>query len=67
MSQPYVEAMAMRPDVSYIPCATSSRGETGNIITFTYFEEGDLLYENRDDAENGDKYYDNSIILPLIR
>ena len=67
MSQPYVEAMAMRPAVSYIPCATYSRGGTGNIITFAYFEEGGLLYENRDDAENGDKYYDNSIILPLIR
>ena len=28
-SRPYSEAMAMRPDVTYTPCATSSRGQTG--------------------------------------
>ena len=32
-SQLYVEAMAILPDVSYIPYVTSLRGETGNIIT----------------------------------
>ena len=32
-SQPYSKAMRMRPAVTYTPCATSSRGETGNIIT----------------------------------
>ena len=26
-SQPYSEAMAMRPDVTYTPCATSLRGK----------------------------------------
>ena len=36
-SQPYSEAMAMRPYVTYKPCATSSREQTGNIITFTQF------------------------------
>ena len=35
--------MVMRPDVSYTPYATSSREQTGNIITFTQFEEGNLL------------------------
>ena len=49
-SQPYVEAMELRLDVSYIPCATYSKEETGNIITFAQFEEGDLLSETRDDA-----------------
>ena len=46
--------------VSYIPCATSSREQTGNIITFTQFEEGGLLYETQnllsetcDDTESG--------------
>ena len=39
-SQPYAEAMAIRPDVSYIPCDTSSREQTGNIIMFAQFEEG---------------------------
>ena len=34
-SQPYSEAMDMRPSVTYTPCATSSRKQTGDIITFT--------------------------------
>ena len=34
-SQPYSEAMPMFPDVTYTPCATSSREKTGDIITFT--------------------------------
>ena len=38
--QPYAEAMAMRLYVSYTPCATSLREQTGDIITFTNFEEG---------------------------
>ena len=40
--------MAMRPAVSHIPCATYQREQTGNIITFAQFEEGDLLSETRD-------------------
>ena len=39
-SRPYSEAMAIRPSVTYTPCATSSREQTGNIITFTQFKEG---------------------------
>ena len=38
-SQPYSEAMAMHPVVTYTPCATSSREQTGDIITFTQSEE----------------------------
>ena len=34
-SRTYSEAMAMRPAVSYTPYATSSKEQTGNIITFT--------------------------------
>ena len=34
-SQPYSEAMEMRPTVTHIPCALSSREKTGDIITFT--------------------------------
>ena len=41
-SQTYSEAMSMRTDVTYTPCATSSREKTGNIITFTQFEEGSI-------------------------
>ena len=44
-SQTYEKAMAMRPAVSYITHATSTKKQTGNIITFTHFEEGNLLSE----------------------
>ena len=65
-SQPYAEVMAMHPAVSHTPYATSSKEKTGNIITFTQFEEGGLLSENCDDAESGDKSDDDSIMPPLI-
>ena len=58
--------MAMRPAVSYIPCATSSREQTGNIITFAQFKEGGLLYETFDDAKISDESGDDSIMPPLI-
>ena len=32
--RPYSELMAMRPEVTYTPCATSSGEQTGDIITF---------------------------------
>ena len=32
--------MAMRPDISYTPYDKSSWEKTGDIITFTQFEEG---------------------------
>ena len=65
-SSTYAEAIGVRIYVSYIPCATSSRGETGNLITFAQFEEGDLLSETCDDAESGDEYNGNLILPPLI-
>ena len=64
-SQPYSEAMAMRLSVTYTPCDTSPREETGDIITFTQFEEGGLLSEKHNDAETGYKPDDNSIMSPL--
>ena len=54
-SQPYAEAMVMRPTVTYTPYATSSKEQTGDVITFAQFEEGDLLTETRNDTESGDK------------
>ena len=45
----------MRPSVSYIPCATSSKEQTGDIITFAKFEEGDLLSVTREDLESNDE------------
>ena len=72
-SQPYAEAMAMRTAMSYTPNATSSREKTGDIITFTQFEEGNLLSEihnllseTRDDTERGNESDDNSMTQPLI-
>ena len=59
MSQPYAEAMDVRLSVSYIPCATSSREQTGDIFTFTPFKEENLLSETRDDAESGDESDDD--------
>ena len=58
--------MAMGPSVTYTPYATSSKEQTGNIITFTQFEEGNLLSETYEDAESDDKSDNNSIIPPLI-
>ena len=45
----------MRPAVTYIPCATSSREQTGYIIMFTQFEEGNIKTKTRNDAESGDE------------
>ena len=58
--------MALRPDISYIPCDTSPRGKTGDKITFAQFEEGDLSSETRDDTASGNKSSDDSTLAPLI-
>ena len=63
--QPYSEAMDM-PCVTYTPCDTSYREQTGDIITFTQFEEGDLLSDNHNDAERSDESDENSIMPPLL-
>ena len=49
-SRLYLEAMAMCPYVTYTTCATSSKEKKVNIITFTQFEEGNLLSETHDNA-----------------
>ena len=53
-SRPYLEAMVMRPAVTYTPYATSSKEQTGDVITFAQFEEGKILTETRIDIESGD-------------
>ena len=65
-SHPYLEAMAIRPAVTYTTYATSSKEQTGDIITFTQFEEGNLLSENHDSTEKGDKFDDDSTMPPLL-
>ena len=73
MSQPYAKAMAMRPALLYTPYATSSSEQTGDIITFTQFEEENLwykmqnlLYEACDDMESSNESDEDSTMLPLI-
>ena len=63
MSLPYAEAMAMRPTVTYTPYATSSKEQTGNVITFAQFEEGNLSTETRDNIESGDESNIESIMM----
>ena len=62
-SRPYLEAMVMRPAVTYTPYATSSKEQTGDIITFAQFEEGNILTETRNDAESGEESNNESIIM----
>ena len=58
--------MAMRPDITYTPCATSSREQTGNKITLAQFEEGNIITKTRNDAESRDESDDDSIMPPLL-
>ena len=62
-SHPYTEAMAMRPTVTYTPYTTSSKEQTGDVITFTQFEEGNLITETRNDSESGDESDSESIMM----
>ena len=62
-SRPYEEAMAVRPTVTYTPYATSSKEQTGNVITFAQFEEGNLISETRNDTESDDESDNESIMM----
>ena len=42
------------------------QGKTGDMITFTHFEEGNLLSETHDDMESGNKSDDDSTLSPFI-
>ena len=54
-SRPYLEAMGMRPEVTYTPYATSSKEQTGGVIMFTQFEKGNILTETCNDTESSDE------------
>ena len=54
-SQPYSEVMAMRPEVTYTPYVTSSREQTGDVITFAHFEEGNIFTETCNNVESGNE------------
>ena len=64
--QPHAGAMAMQLAVLCIAYATSSKEKTGDIITFTQFEEGNLLSVTCNDTKSRNKYDDDSTIAPLI-
>ena len=52
--------------MTYTHCVTSSRGETGNKITFAQFEKGNILTKTRNNAEIGEESNEDSIIPPLL-
>ena len=58
--------MYRQPEVSYIPCDTSSKEKTGNIIMFAQFEDGNLPLESCIGTEIGDTYDNNETVPPLI-
>ena len=53
----------MRPAVAYTPYAMSLKEQTGDVITFAQFEEGNILTEARNDAEIGDESDNESIMM----
>ena len=63
MSRPYSEAMSMRLEVTYTPHATSLKEQTGDVITFAQFEEGNMLTETHNDAESSDESDSKSLMM----
>ena len=55
--------MAMRTEVTYTSYATSSKEQTGDVITFAQFEEGNIFTKNRNDAKSGDESDNESIMM----
>ena len=62
-SRPYSEAMVMRPAVTYTPYGTSLREQTGDIITFTQFEEENILTKTINNTESCDESDNKSIMM----
>ena len=53
----------MSPEVTYTPHATSSKEQTGDVITFAQFEEANIITETCNDAESGDESDSKSIMM----
>ena len=53
----------MLPTVTYTLYATSSKEQTGDVITFAQFEKGDLLTETRNDTESDEESDSESIMM----
>ena len=62
-SRPYSEAMMMLLAVTYTPYATSSKEQTGGVITFAHFEEANILTKTCNDTERGDKSISESLMM----
>ena len=59
--------LEMRLAVTYTPYATSSKEQTGDVITFAQFEEGNLISENRNNTESDDESNSESIMMSKKR
>ena len=53
----------MHSAVTCTPYGTSHKGQTGDIITFTQFEEGNIITKTRNDVESGDESNKKSIMM----
>ena len=53
----------MCPVVTYTLYATSSKEQTGHVITFAQFEEGNIWTDTRNNAESGDEFDSESILM----
>ena len=62
-SRPYAEAMEMRPAVTYTPYATYSKEQTGDVITFAQFDEGNSISEICNDTESDEESDSESIMM----
>ena len=53
----------MLPEVTYTLYEASTKEKIGDVITFTQFEEGNILTETSNDAEISDKSDNESIMM----
>ena len=49
--------------MTYTPYTTSSKEQTGDVITFAHFEEGNLISETCNDTESDDESDSESIMM----
>ena len=53
----------MRSAVTYTPYATSPKEQTGDVMMFAQFEEGDILTEACNNTESGEKSDNESLMM----
>ena len=62
-SRPYSESTEIRPAVTYTLYETSSREQTGDVIKFAQFKEGNILTETGNYDERSDEPDNESIMM----